>query len=197
MASRFDSIDMDATRFVLLDLWDNDSQNPVFKASTDTILIYMRWEGEGAGELADAALSKPVFGLFVMFVVLMWLLRLGFALLGSFAFKSSMRRWAFDKPRRRVSRGVVSLGLSTYDHCLRLSKLEVYLLLFHTSKLPMELVSLRRLADIKLGLPVDHSSVMGILISSGVRVVIFEESEDWVKGRFRIVKAAREKSHCA
>lgn len=61
----------------------------------------------------------------------------------------------------------------------------------------MEFVSPRRLVDIKLRLPVDHSSVVSILISSGVCVIIVKKSEERVKGGVRTIEAAREKSHCA
>jgi hypothetical protein len=73
----------------------------------------------------------------------------------------------------------------------------VHLLLVHTRKLAVEFVSPRRLVDIKFRLPMDHSSVISILISSGVRVVIVKKSEERVKGGARTIEAAREKSHCA
>lgn len=83
-----------------------------------------------------------------------------------------------DEACRRGARGAGLLSLSTDDHCLWLSELDVDLLLVHAGELTIELVGLAGLADVKLGLLVRQSSAATTLALTRVVVKVVKESEE-------------------
>jgi 2-methylisocitrate lyase-like PEP mutase family enzyme len=60
---------------MFLDHQDNNTYNATLKAGADTILIPIRQEAKGIGELANAVLSKLILCTFIIFIALLWLSR--------------------------------------------------------------------------------------------------------------------------
>jgi len=99
---------------------------------------------------------------------------------------------AFDEACRRGTRGIGPLSLSTDDHCLWLSELDIDLLFLHAGELALELIGLARLANVKLRLPAATA-----LARTRVVIEVVKEPQEGSEGNVRVVKVASEESHCA
>lgn len=138
-------------------LGNKDGQDAVLQAGLDSILVDASGEGEGALELADAALAGPVAVL---------LLGLGSGGFG-FSLFAAVLGLGFGG-------GVLALGATLHDEGLGVGELNIDVLLRDARQLSIQVVGISALAHVEAG---REGAESGRLAAGAVVVVVVEQAE--------------------
>jgi len=192
--------DGDLAGFALLMLWDNDGEQAVFHARSNTVLIDTRWECKSTLEGANAALGDPEFRLRrfrLSAVVLLAHFRrtlsssfiLDRGLVGGVVciFDCTLRWGGINEAGRRCSRVVAALSTAFDRQGVGIGELDLHILLFYSGELAMEFVCILDFLYIEFRSEALQASVRIFTITlATVLIEVVEHTEEWLKGVGRV-----------